>query len=79
LYIWSYKFSGATEVRFEIIIEVAHFGFIALNVQNMVMLYMGIYFLTIVLKGYDFIDFIINRKTIREKRYKPQLGGIDKA
>ncbi|MBA7572060.1 hypothetical protein ES708_13835 [subsurface metagenome] len=79
LYIWSYKFSGATEVRFEIIIEVANFGFIALNVENMVMLYMGVYFLTIILKGYDFIDFIINREKIREKRYKPQLGGIDKA
>ncbi len=79
LYIWSYKFSGATEIRFEIIIEVANFGFIAINVENMVMLYMGVYFLTIVLKGYDFIDFIINREKIREKRYKPQLGGIDKA
>jgi hypothetical protein len=40
---------------------------------------MGVYFLTIVLKGYDFLDFIINRKKIREKRYKPKLGGIDKA
>ena len=79
LYIWSYKFSGATEVRFEIIIELANLGFIAVNVQNMVMLYMGVYFLTIVLKGYDFFDFIINREKIREKRYKPQLGGIDKA
>ena len=79
LYIWSYKFSGATEVRFEIIIEVANLGFIAVNVQNMVMLYMGVYFLTIVLKGYDFLDFIINREKIREKRYKPQLGGIEKA
>lgn len=79
LYIWSYKFSGATEIRFEIIIEVANFGFIAINVENMVMLYMGVYFLTIVLKGYDFFDFIINREKIREKRYKPQLGGTDKA
>lgn len=79
LYIWSYKFSGATEVRFEIIIELANLGFIAVNVQNMVMLYMGVYFLTIVLKGYDFLDFIINREKIREKRYKPKLGGIDKA
>ena len=79
LYVWSYKFSGATEIRFELIIEATNLGFIAINVQNMVMLYMGIYFLTIVIKGYDFIDFIINRKKIREKRYKTQLGGIDKA
>jgi len=39
------------------------------------MLYMGVYFLTIILKGYDFLDFVINRKTIREKRYKTTIGG----
>ena len=78
LYIWSYKFSGATEIRFELIIEATNLGFIAIDVQNMVKLYMGIYFLTIVLKGYDFLDFIINREKIREKRYKPQSGGTDK-
>jgi len=75
LYIWSYKFSGATEVRFEIVIEIVNIGFITVNVQNMVMLYMGTYFLTILLKGYDFFDFIINRKKIREKRYKTTIGG----
>jgi len=75
LYIWSYKFSGATEVRFEIVIEVVNIGYITVNVQNMVMLYMGVYFLTIILKGYDFLDFVINRKKIREKRYKTTIGG----
>ena len=75
LYIWSYKFSGATEVRFEIVIEIVNVGYITVNVQNMVMLYMGTYFLTILLKGYDLLDFIINRKTIREKRYKTIIGG----
>ena len=75
LYIWSYKFSGATEVRFEIVIEVVNIGYITVNVQNMVMLYMGTYFLTIILKGYDFLDFVINRKKIREKRYKTIIGG----
>ncbi|MFX1310811.1 MAG: hypothetical protein ACFE8C_14020 [Promethearchaeota archaeon] len=74
LYIWSYKFSGATEVRFEIVYEIVDIGFIAVNVQNMVMLYMGIYFLTILLKGYDFLDFVINRKKIREIRYKKSRG-----
>jgi hypothetical protein len=74
LYIWSYKFSGATEVRFEIVYEIIDIGFIAVNVQNMVMLYMGIYFLTILLKGYDFLDFIINREKIRENRYKKSRG-----
>jgi len=77
LYIWSYKFSGATEIRFEIIFEIVNIGYISINVQNMVMLYMGVYFLTIVLKGYDFFDFVLNRKTIREKRYKTELGGKD--
>ena len=75
LYIWSYKFSGATEVRFEIVIEIVSIGYITVNVQNMVMLYMGTYFLTILLKGYDFLDFAINRKSIREKRYKTTIGG----
>ena len=77
LYIWSYKFSGATEIRFEIVFEIANIGFISINVQNMVMLYMGVYFLTILLKGYDFFDFLLNRKTIREKRYKKKEGGND--
>ena len=77
LYIWSYKFSGATEIRFEIVFEIANIGFISINVQNMVMLYMGVYFLTIILKGYDFFDFLLNRKTIREKRYKKMVGGND--
>lgn len=79
LYIWSYKFSGATEIRFEIVFEIANIGFIAINVQNMVMLYMGIYFLTIILKGYDFFDFVLNRKTIREKRYKTTVGGNEES
>ena len=77
LYIWSYKFSGATEIRFEIVFEITNVGFVSINVQNMVMLYMGVYFLTIILKGYDFFDFILNRKKIREKRYKTKVGGKD--
>lgn len=77
LYIWSYKFSGATEIRFEIVFEITNVGFVSINVQNMVMLYMGVYFLTIVLKGYDFFDFVLNRKKIRAKRYKTELGGKD--
>jgi len=77
LYIWSYKFSGATEIRFEIIFEIINVGYVSINVQNMVMLYMGVYFLTILLKGYDFFDFLLNRKTIREKRYKKKEGGND--
>ena len=77
LYIWSYKFSGATEIRFELVFEIASIGFVSINVANMVMLYMGVYFLTILLKGYDFFDFLLNWKTIREKRYKKKEGGKD--
>jgi hypothetical protein len=77
LYIWSYRFSGATEIRFELVFEIASIGFVSINVANMVMLYMGVYFLTILLKGYDFFDFLLNRKTIREKRYKKKEGGND--
>jgi hypothetical protein len=43
----------------------------------MVMLYMGIYFLTILLKGYDVLDFVINRDKIRQKRYKIIEEGVD--
>ena len=72
LYIWSYKFSGATEVNFEII----SIGSLAVDFQQMILLYMGIYFLTIILKVYDHIDFIINRKNIREKRYSKKGGEV---
>ena len=66
LYIWSYKFSGAAEINFVIL----NFGFFSLNLQQMILVYMGIYFLTIVLKAYDIIDFTINREKIREDRMK---------
>jgi len=66
LYLWSYKFSGATEINFVIL----NFGFFSLNLQQMILVYMGIYFLTIILKGYDIIDFTINREKIREDRMK---------
>ncbi|MFW9969770.1 MAG: hypothetical protein ACFFDF_06185 [Candidatus Odinarchaeota archaeon] len=66
LYIWSYRFSGATDIQFTIV----GYGFFSLNVQQMVLLYLGIYFLTIVIKVYDIIDFTINREKIRENRIK---------
>ena len=69
LYIWSYKFSGATDIIFNFDYY-GNLGFIVLNLQTMVLVYMGVYFLTIVLKIYDIFDFSINRKKIREKRMK---------
>jgi len=69
LYLWSYKFSGATEILFNFNIS-GYSGFLSLNLQTMVLVYMGVYFLTIVLKIYDLFDFSINRKKIRENRMK---------
>jgi len=66
LYLWSYKFSGATEITFLIV----GYGTMALDIQQMVLMYMGLYFLTIILKIYDIIDFTINRDKIRENRMK---------
>lgn len=66
LYLWSYKFSGATNIEFAIL----NFGYFSLNIQQMVLVFMGIYFLTIFLKVYDIIDFSFNREKIRENRMK---------
>ncbi|MFX0028996.1 MAG: hypothetical protein ACFE8B_07295 [Candidatus Hermodarchaeota archaeon] len=66
LYIWSYRFSGATEITFVIYDT----GFFTLDLSQMILIYMGIYFLTIILKVYDVIDFTINREKIRENRMK---------
>lgn len=66
LYIWSYKFSGATEVEFTLL----EFGYLSIDVAQMVMLYLGIYFLTIILKVYDLIDFTVNRDKIQKARWK---------
>ena len=63
-YIWSYRFSGATEIQFEI----TSFGSFYLNLQQMIIVYLGLYFLTILLKIYDIFDFVVNREKIREKR-----------
>lgn len=72
LYIWSYKFSGATEISFELYT----IGDLSINFSQMILLYMGIYFLTIILKVYDLGDFILNREKIREKRYSKKRGEI---
>ena len=69
LYLWSYKFSGATEIIFNLDMG-GMSGFVGLNIQVMVLVYMGVYFLTIVLRVYDIIDFTINREKIREDRMK---------
>ncbi|MFO8017937.1 MAG: hypothetical protein R6U96_04835 [Promethearchaeia archaeon] len=69
MYIWSYKFSGATEIVFEI----TGFGSMWLNLSQMVMLFLGIYFLSILLKIYDIVDFTVNRKKIRETRWKDNI------
>ncbi|MHA1916441.1 MAG: hypothetical protein ACW986_05715 [Promethearchaeota archaeon] len=66
VYIWGYSYSGATEIS----IVMFDFVFFSLNLQQMVLIFMGIYFLTIVLRVYDIIDFTVNREKIRENRMK---------
>ena len=63
-YLWSYKFSGALEIEFELI----DLGIMTINLSQMILLYMGIYFLTVIIKTYDLIDFIINRDKIKLAR-----------
>ena len=60
LYLWSYRFSGAAEITFIII----DYGFFTLNLSQMLLIYMGIYFLTIVLKVYMLLILqLIERKS----------------
>lgn len=66
LYLWSYKFSGALEIEFDLV----DLGIITVNLQQMILLYMGIYFLTVILKAYDLVDFIVNREKIKYERGK---------
>lgn len=66
LYLWSYKFSGALEIEFVLV----KYGYITVNLRDMILLYMGIYFLTVILKTYDLIDFIVNREKIKYERGK---------
>jgi len=66
LYLLSYRYSFAANISF----VMPGFGGFTLNLQQMFLVYIGIYFLTIVIKIYDIIDFTINRKKIRENRMK---------
>ncbi|MBD3254292.1 MAG: hypothetical protein GF383_04325 [Candidatus Lokiarchaeota archaeon] len=63
-YLWSYKFSGALEVELTLV----DIGMIYVNLQQLILLYLGIYFLTVILKIYDLVDFVINREKIRMDR-----------
>ena len=63
-YLWSYKFSGALEIQ----ITIVKLGMIEVNLQQLILTYMGIYFLTVILKSYDLVDFIINRDKIKFER-----------
>jgi len=65
-YLWSYKFSGALEVEFVLV----DLGYMTMNLSQLILLYMGIYFLSVILKAYDLADFVINRKKIQAARVK---------
>ncbi|MFX1274944.1 MAG: hypothetical protein ACFFBP_03690 [Promethearchaeota archaeon] len=68
-YIWSYRFSGALTVEFVIV----DYGILYLDLQQMILVYLGVYFLTILLKVYDVVDFTINRFKIREEKEQKLL------
>ena len=63
-YLWSYKFSGALEVELELV----DLGVVSINLTQMILVYMGIYFLTVAIKAYDLVDFIVNREKIKFER-----------
>lgn len=69
LYIWSYKFSGALEIELNLFIG-DDTGTILINLEQAIMIVLALYFLTIILKTYDLIDFTVNREKIREARKK---------
>lgn len=66
LYIWSYKYSGALDLNIELI----DFGIIALNLTQLIIVYLGVYFFTIIIKSYNLIYYILNKDDIRFKRGK---------
>ena len=63
-YVWSYKFSGAMDVEFIVV----GLGDLIINLEQMILVYLGIYFLTILLRIYDVVDFSVNRFKIREEK-----------
>lgn len=67
LYLWSYKFSGASNIIFYI----GDFGTILLDLTEVIRVYLGIYFLLFCIRLYDFLDFMINKEQIQiERQYK---------
>ncbi len=68
LYLWSYKFSGATDIQIDISGGGIN-GYVILGIQQFILVFMGIYFLTITIKIYDLVDFTVNREKIRKKRW----------
>jgi len=66
LYIWSYKYSGALDLNIELI----DFGIIALNLTQLIIAYLAVYFFTVFIKFYNLIYYIVRRDDIRFKRGK---------
>jgi hypothetical protein len=65
-YLWSYKFSGALELELVLV----DMGVVTIDLAQMILTYMGIYFLVVILKTYDLVDFIVNRNKIKYERGK---------
>jgi hypothetical protein len=69
-YLWSYKFSGATQISIQII----GFGSMTLDFGLMAMLYLGAYSLVIIAKFWKLIevDFAKRKEKKEEKIYVPE-------
>ena len=60
LYIYMYKFSGASTLDFDFTGDGTFSGYMKLDMTNMVYLWMGMLFLNIIIALFDLIDFTVN-------------------
>ena len=66
LYVWSYQISGALDLN----IELVDFGIITLNLTQLIIVYLGVYLFTVLIKVINLISFISKKDEIRFKRGK---------
>ena len=66
LYVWSYQISGALDLN----IELVDFGIITLNLTQLIIVYLGVYLFTVLIKVINLVKFISKKDEIRFKRGK---------
>ena len=65
-YIWSYKISGALDLN----IELVDLGILTLNLTQLIIVCLGVYFFVVLIKVYNLTNYIIKKDEIRFKRGK---------